>query len=145
MARTTRQRAAVRAVFQDLDGFHSAQEVHARLRDAGDPVGLSTVYRAVQSLADDGELDSIRTDTGEALYRRCSPQHHHHLVCRGCGLHRRGGRARPSSSGPTGSPASTASPTSATRWRSSAPAPPAGAVRQTRTQMKSQTVPSGST
>ena len=53
---------------------------------AGDPVGLSTVYRAVQSLADDGELDSIRTDTGEALYRRCSPQHHHHLVCRGCGL-----------------------------------------------------------
>jgi Fur family ferric uptake transcriptional regulator len=67
MARTTRQRAAVRAVFQDLDGFHSAQEVHARLRDAG-------------------ELDSIRTDTGEALYRRCSPQHHHHLVCRACGL-----------------------------------------------------------
>ena len=52
----------------------------------GDPVGLSTVYRAVQSLADDGELDSIRTDSGEALYRRCSPQHHHHLVCRVCGL-----------------------------------------------------------
>jgi Fur family ferric uptake transcriptional regulator len=86
MARTTRQRAAVRDVFQDLEGFHSAQEVHARLRDAGDPVGLSTVYRAVQSLADDGELDSIRTDTGEALYRRCSKQHHHHLVCRDCGL-----------------------------------------------------------
>jgi Fur family ferric uptake transcriptional regulator len=86
MARPTRQRVAVRSVFQHLDGFHSAQEVHARLRDAGDPIGLSTVYRAVQSLADDGELDSIRTDTGEALYRRCSPQHHHHLVCRGCGL-----------------------------------------------------------
>ncbi|MCU1669287.1 MAG: Zn/Fe uptake regulator, Fur family [Blastococcus sp.] len=86
MARTTRQRAAVRDVFRDLEGFHSAQEVHARLREAGDPVGLSTVYRAVQSLADDGELDSIRTDTGEALYRRCSPRHHHHLVCRVCGL-----------------------------------------------------------
>jgi Fur family ferric uptake transcriptional regulator len=86
MARTTRQRAAVRDVFRDLEGFHSAQEVHARLREAGDPVGLSTVYRAVQSLADDGELDSIRTDTGEALYRRCSPRHHHHLVCRMCGL-----------------------------------------------------------
>ena len=85
MVRTTRQREAVRAVFADLDGFFSAQEVHARLRAAGDPVGLSTVYRAVQSLADDGELDSIRTDSGEALYRRCSPQHHHHLVCRVCG------------------------------------------------------------
>jgi Fur family ferric uptake transcriptional regulator len=85
MARTTRQRAAVRAVFAGLEGFHSAQEVHALLRSAGDPVGLSTVYRAVQSLADDGELDSIRTDSGEALYRRCSRQHHHHLVCRACG------------------------------------------------------------
>jgi Fur family ferric uptake transcriptional regulator len=86
MARPTRQRAAVKAVFHDLDGFRSAQEVHALLRDAGDSIGLSTVYRAVQSLADDGELDSIRTDSGEALYRRCSPQHHHHLVCRNCGL-----------------------------------------------------------
>src|SRR4051794_41815532 len=86
MVRTTRQRAAVRAVFQDLDGFHSAQEVHARLRAAGDPVGLSTVYRAVQSLADDGELDSLRTDSGEALYRRGSPPPPPHLVSRGCGL-----------------------------------------------------------
>jgi Fur family ferric uptake transcriptional regulator len=85
MARTTRQREAVRAAFADLDGFVSAQEVHARLRTAGDGVGLSTVYRAVQSLADDGELDTLRTGTGELLYRRCSTQHHHHLVCRTCG------------------------------------------------------------
>ena len=85
MARTTRQRSAVAAVFDELDGFHSAQEVHARLRTAGDGVGLSTVYRAVQALADDGQLDSIRTESGEALYRRCSTQHHHHLVCRSCG------------------------------------------------------------
>ena len=85
MARPTRQRAAVEAVFAGLEGFHSAQEVHARLRADGDTIGLATVYRAVQSLAEDGALDSIRTDTGEALYRRCSPQHHHHLVCRGCG------------------------------------------------------------
>ena len=85
MVRSTRQRAAVRAVFAEFDGFHSAQEVHARLRSAGDTVGLSTVYRAVQSLADDGELDALRTDSGETLYRRCSRQHHHHLVCRSCG------------------------------------------------------------
>ena len=85
MVRPTRQRAAVEAVFAGLEGFHSAQEVHARLRASGDTVGLATVYRAVQSLAEDGALDSIRTDSGEALYRRCSPQHHHHLVCRGCG------------------------------------------------------------
>ena len=85
MIRSTRQRAAVVAVFDGLDGFHSAQEVHARLRASGDTVGLSTVYRAVQALVDDGELDSIRTDSGEVVYRRCSTRHHHHLVCRTCG------------------------------------------------------------
>ncbi|HYO41346.1 MAG TPA: transcriptional repressor [Nocardioidaceae bacterium] len=85
MARVTRQRDAVRAIFSRLDGFHSIQDVHARLRDGGDAVGLTTVYRAVQSLAEDGELDSIRTDSSEALYRRCSTEHHHHLVCRACG------------------------------------------------------------
>ena len=83
--RPTRQRVAVSGVLDDLDEFRSAQEIHAMLRARGERVGLATVYRAVQSLADDGELDSLRTDTGEALYRRCSPQHHHHLVCRGCG------------------------------------------------------------
>jgi len=85
MIRNTRQRAAVNAVFDSLDGFHSAQEVHARMRASGDSIGLSTVYRAVQALVDDGELDSIRTDAGEAIYRRCSTRHHHHLVCRTCG------------------------------------------------------------
>ncbi|MCZ2839412.1 Fur family transcriptional regulator [Modestobacter sp. VKM Ac-2985] len=85
MIRNTRQRTAVNAVFDELEGFHSAQEVHARMRAAGDSIGLSTVYRAVQALVDDGELDSIRTDAGEAIYRRCSARHHHHLVCRACG------------------------------------------------------------
>lgn len=85
MTRPTPQRAAIRSLFEGLEGFHSAQDVYAKLRATGGKVGLSTVYRAVQSLADDGELDSIRTDSGEALYRRCSSQHHHHLVCRSCG------------------------------------------------------------
>jgi Fur family ferric uptake transcriptional regulator len=86
MIRNTRQRAAVNAVFDELEGFHSAQDVHARMRASGDTIGLSTVYRAVQALVDDGELDTIRTDNGEAIYRRCSARHHHHLVCRSCGL-----------------------------------------------------------
>ena len=85
MIRNTRQRAAVNAVFDELEGFHSAQEVYSRMRAAGGSIGLSTVYRAVQALVDDGELDSIRIDGGEAVYRRCSTRHHHHLVCRSCG------------------------------------------------------------
>lgn len=83
--RATRQRAAVRSAFDGLDGFHSAQDVHARLQAAGDRIGLSTVYRTVQALTEAGELDTLRSDAGQTLYRRCGTRHHHHLVCRRCG------------------------------------------------------------
>jgi Fur family transcriptional regulator, ferric uptake regulator len=83
--RPTRQRRAVAAVMQSFDDFRSAQEIHDLLRDAGENVGLSTVYRTLQALADAGEVDMLRTEEGEAAYRRCSERHHHHLVCRSCG------------------------------------------------------------
>ena len=83
--RPTRQRAAVAAVLADTDEFRSAQELHALLRDGGDKVGLATVYRNLQAMAADGEIDMLRTDEGEAVYRACSTGHHHHLVCRDCG------------------------------------------------------------
>ncbi len=84
--RHTRQRGAVAALLDDVDGFHSAQELHAMLRSRGEQVGLTTVYRTLQALADNGELDVMRPPGGEYLYRRCASEaHHHHLVCRSCG------------------------------------------------------------
>ena len=83
--RNTRQRSAVSAVLAEAEGFHSAQDLHAMLRDRGDRVGLTTVYRTLQGLADAGEIDVMRPPGGEHLYRRCSQGHHHHLVCRACG------------------------------------------------------------
>jgi len=84
-ARTTRQRRAVHQALEELDGFASAQDIFERLRPGRDRVGLSTVYRTLQQLADAAEVDVLRSDDGEALYRRCSAGHHHHLVCRSCG------------------------------------------------------------
>jgi Fur family transcriptional regulator, ferric uptake regulator len=83
--RPTRQRAAVEALLVDIDDFMSAQDLHARLRAQGQTVGLATVYRTLQAMATDGEVDMMRTVDGEAVYRRCSTGHHHHLVCRSCG------------------------------------------------------------
>ena len=83
--RNTRQRRAVAAILEDLDGFASAQEIHDLLRHRGESVGLSTVYRNLQALADAAEVDALRNDDGETLYRQCSNGHHHHLVCRSCG------------------------------------------------------------
>lgn len=83
--RNTRQRRAVAAILHDIDGFASAQEIHDFLKKRGESVGLSTVYRSLQALADAAEIDALRNDEGEVLYRQCSSGHHHHLVCRDCG------------------------------------------------------------
>ncbi len=79
---------AERAVLDHLAGrpeFLSAQEVHAGLRAGGSTVGLTSVYRAVQSLRATGGLDEVRRPSGEAAYRRCPAGHHHHLTCEVCG------------------------------------------------------------
>ena len=85
--RNTRQREAVRTALADDDGFVSAQRLHTALRVSGSPIGLATVYRALADLALEGEADSLQSPDGESLYRACTPgQHHHHLICRNCGL-----------------------------------------------------------
>lgn len=83
--RRTRQRAAVHAILSDLDDFRTAQQIHDLLRQGGDRIGLTTVYRTLQAMAEGGEVDALRTGDGEMAYRRCSTGHHHHLVCRVCG------------------------------------------------------------
>jgi Fur family transcriptional regulator, ferric uptake regulator len=84
--RTTQQKRALDQVLAACADFRSAQELHAELRAGGARVGLTTVYNNLRSLADRGAVDTVRTEGGETLYRRCeSESHHHHLVCRLCG------------------------------------------------------------
>lgn len=83
--RSTRQRRAVQELMDSLDEFSSAQEIHARLRDTGSNVGLTTVYRTLQAMTQAGQVDVLRPEDGETRYRRCTSEHHHHLVCRACG------------------------------------------------------------
>ena len=83
--RPTRQRIAVTEALASFDDFRSAQEIHELLDRRGAKVGLATVYRTLQRLSEAHEVDMLRTEDGEAVYRRCSDTHHHHLVCRECG------------------------------------------------------------
>lgn len=86
MTRQTRQRTQVLALLDGTDEFRSATQLFADLRTTGNAVGLTTVYRTLQLLAEAGEVDSMRIADGEQLYRRCAEsRHHHHLVCRDCG------------------------------------------------------------
>lgn len=84
MARKTLD--AVQLALASIDGFASAQEIHARLRETGHSLGLTTVYRCLRSMTGDHRVDFVRRDDGEGAYRFCgTSHHHHHLVCRSCG------------------------------------------------------------
>jgi len=82
----TRQGKAIVAALRGSASFRGAQDIHAELRAAGQQIGLTTVYRHLQRLADDGQVDVLRQPDGELVYRYCrSDEHHHHIVCRVCG------------------------------------------------------------
>lgn len=84
--RNTWQRERVREALAGAGGFVSAQSLHATLREENTGIGLATVYRTLSSLAGAGDADTLQSPDGEALYRACvSEAHHHHLICRSCG------------------------------------------------------------
>lgn len=84
--RRTRPRQLVADALRSSDGFRSAQEIHDALAAQGDRVGRATVYRTLRVLSRAPDVDVIIRADGEAAYRSCTPTHHHHLVCRRCGL-----------------------------------------------------------
>ena len=87
MQRMTKQRQAVLDELTRVSDFRSAQQIFEDLHGQGQRVGLATVYRSLQSLAEDGRVDTLRSSEGEALYRSCTTHHDPHpLVCRECGF-----------------------------------------------------------
>jgi len=69
--RTTRQGIAVERVLTEADSFLSAQDIFVTLRDRGEGVGLATVYRHLQKLADAGVVDAVTGADGQLVYRSC--------------------------------------------------------------------------
>jgi len=84
--RNTWQKDAVKHALGETTGFVSAQQLHLVLRNHGSTIGLATVYRALADMASANEADSLQSRDGELLYRACTTSHHHHLICRECGL-----------------------------------------------------------
>jgi len=85
--RVTRQRVAIAELLEDVEEFRSAQQIHQMLQERGQEIGLATVYRTLNAMAEQGQLEVFLQPTGEHTYLRCEPrsEHHHHLVCRVCG------------------------------------------------------------
>jgi Fur family transcriptional regulator, ferric uptake regulator len=85
-----RDGGARRAVVELLGDQHcclTAQEIFDRLRAGGRRVGIATVYRTLDQLTRDGLVSRVDLGEGTARFEpvHAGGEHHHHLVCEGCG------------------------------------------------------------
>ncbi len=84
--RTTAQREAVARASDAIEGAFAVGRLAVAVRDLGSDVSTATIYRAVAALVEAGHLELVGDSGGHALYARCTePDHHHHMVCTGCG------------------------------------------------------------
>ena len=83
----TKGAQAVLDALEQAKELSSAQDIYGKLRQTGDKApGLTTVYRALDSLVALGYVQAVDLGDGEKLYEVVEPgEHHHHLVCEGCG------------------------------------------------------------
>jgi len=67
----------------------SAQDIHRTCQASNSDIGLTTVYRTLELLDKAGLVRKIHTGDGLVRYeyrRSDHADHHHHLICSGCGL-----------------------------------------------------------
>jgi Fur family ferric uptake transcriptional regulator len=83
--RSTRQRRAIRAVFEKLNRPLSPQEVLAAVGEEVEGIGIATVYRAVSALLEEGFLTKVDVPGEPARYELSGKGHHHHFQCQSCG------------------------------------------------------------
>jgi Fur family transcriptional regulator, ferric uptake regulator len=84
--RKTSQRAAVLDSLRASGRFRTAQDIYSELRSDGARIGLTTVYRHLQKLVDDGTIHTVQAADRQMRYRLCGDAPHHHLVCTNCGI-----------------------------------------------------------
>jgi Fur family ferric uptake transcriptional regulator len=82
--RPTRQRLRILEELAREPHDLTAQQLHRRLVDHGERIGLATVYRTLTALVEHGVVDALAHRPNEACYRLCGDAHHHHLVCTEC-------------------------------------------------------------
>ncbi len=58
----------------------SAEDVYQRLRDAGEDVGLATVYRVLTQFETAGLVERHNFETGHSVFELSSEDHHDHMV-----------------------------------------------------------------
>lgn len=81
--KVTLPRVKILHILEEASGIHhlSAEDVYKTLLDAGDDVGLATVYRVLTQFEAAGLVTRHNFDGGHAIFELTREEHHDHIVC----------------------------------------------------------------
>ncbi len=80
--KVTLPRLRILELLENDDKAHlSAEEIYRRLIDAGEEVGLATVYRVLTQFEQAGICIRHNFEEGHAVYELTPSDHHDHMVC----------------------------------------------------------------
>ena len=84
-AQRTRSQGKILQVLQSLKGSISAQDLYIELKTRNQNMGLATVYRSLEALKLQGEVQVRTLSNGESVYSSIQSDRHH-LTCVNCGV-----------------------------------------------------------
>lgn len=84
LERDTRQKRAIRAVFERPGPPLSIEDVLGNAQAKIASLGIATVYRSVRALIEEGFLQAVDLPGHPTLYERADKGHHHHFLCTSC-------------------------------------------------------------
>jgi len=82
----TPQRRAVLKVLSSSQEHLTPTDIFEKVQPEYPGIGLVTIYRLLQILTEFGLICEVRANDNSRRYLiRRQPEHHHHLICSGCG------------------------------------------------------------
>ena len=80
--KVTLPRVRILEIFEQSSERHlSAEDVYKKIREAGDEVGLATVYRVLTQFESAGILMKQNFEDNYSVYELVTEDHHDHMVC----------------------------------------------------------------
>lgn len=80
--KVTHPRKRILEVLESQGNKHlTADDIYRCLMDAGEDIGLATVYRVLSQFEAAGLVEKHNFESGQAYYELDSGKHHDHMVC----------------------------------------------------------------
>ena len=84
--KATQPRIKILSILERHRGRHmTAEDVYRALMEAGDDLGLATIYRVLTQFESAGLVIRHHFAEGHAVFELDSGEHHDHIVCTDCG------------------------------------------------------------